>query len=71
MICPYCESDLGDLDPIMDILSQNKLNGETEFASKCCHKKIRAYSNVGMYYIVAAEPLPASEKRKPQLIGAA
>jgi hypothetical protein len=40
--CPYCGKDLGDLGYVMDELAQNKSNGETEFLSACCGKKIKA-----------------------------
>lgn len=51
--CFYCPGDLGDLNDVMDILSEDKLNGETEFTAQCCGKKIKAFSQVMRYYIVA------------------
>jgi hypothetical protein len=71
MTCPYCGSELGELDPIMDILSQDKSGGSTTFKAKCCRSNIKAYSATSMYYIVAADPLPEGKENKPQLIGGA
>lgn len=66
LTCPYCEMALGDLDHIMDQLAQNKLNEKLHFQSACCNQEIKAYSNVGMYYIVKPDG-----SSKPQMIGAA
>lgn len=71
MTCPYCKNDLGDLDSVMDELSLNKTNGEVYFNSICCNRAILAFSQIGMYYIVPAESLPADKRNDPQLIGAA
>ena len=64
--CPYCGGDLGDLDHIMDELAKDKLNGELHFQSICCHKPLKAYSSVSMYYIERLEGPP-----EPQFIGGA
>lgn len=65
--CPHCASALGDLDRVMDELAKDNLKGEYFFTPKCCGRQVRAFSEVGMYYI-AANTDPAA---KPQLIGAA
>jgi len=49
--CPYCEKDLGDLDPQMDQLAKDPFRSKMSFQSKCCNSKIKAYSRGGMYYI--------------------
>ncbi|MFD1682290.1 hypothetical protein [Pseudomonas rhodesiae] len=49
--CPHCQKNLGDLDPIMNQLAQNKLSGKLTFKCKHCKLDINAFSNVGMYYI--------------------
>ncbi len=64
--CPRCEGDLGDLDPVMDKLSADKLNGEHFFDCPCCHVPLRAFSLVSAYYVE-----PADGSSKPRLIGAA
>ena len=64
--CPYCGGDLGDLDPIMDKLAKDKLNGKLNFQSACCKKPLKAYSSFSMYYIDTVEGLP-----EPQFIGGA
>jgi len=67
--CPYCQQDLGDLTPVMDTLSKDKLNGEVHFDATCCGKPLRAYSNVMAYYLEAAKPLANGQENTPILIG--
>jgi hypothetical protein len=64
--CPCCKNELGDLDYVMNQLQLNKINGSTTFISKCCNKEIKAYSEVGMYYILCEDC-----GNTPILIGAA
>lgn len=59
--CPYCTHDLGDLDPVLEQLSFNKIDGEYFFNSACCNRPLRAFSNVGAYYV---EPTDSSSKPK-------
>lgn len=53
--CPYCKEELQDLDPIMDQLALDKRSGVVYFDSACCKMSIKAYSELGMYYIVPVD----------------
>lgn len=64
--CPHCGSDLEDLDPVMDKLSGDKLNGVHFFDCRHCGSSLRAFSSVSMYYLQ-----PADGSAPPKLIGAA
>lgn len=61
--CPHCAQDLGDLDPVMNQLAGNKISGTVMFKCKHCQQEIKAFANVGMYYIATSGA--------PVLIGAA
>ncbi len=63
-LCPRCEGDLGDMDPVMDKLRADKLNGEYFFDSPCCHTPLRAYSFVGSYSVEQADG-----SGQPKLLG--
>lgn len=54
-LCPYCQSDLGDLEEVQNELSQDKLNGRLDFFSSCCGEVINAFSRVGQYYITSPD----------------
>ncbi len=64
--CPYCKTNLGYLESVMDQLARKKIEGEVFFQSECCNQKIRAFSDCMKYFIEASDPLPG-----PQMIGAA
>lgn len=65
-VCPSCKGDLGDLDPVMEELSFNKMSGEHFFEAPCCGTKMRGFSKVMTYFVE-----PADGSGKPQMIGAA
>lgn len=62
--CPYCKHDLGDVEPLVLRLKRNKIGGEFLFSSPCCNRPLRAFSNIGDYYL---EPTDGSSK--PVMIG--
>lgn len=67
--CPYCHSSLGDLESVMDSLSENSAgDAEVNFDAPCCGMRLRAYARVMAYYLVPVEEEKANDP-SPQLIG--
>lgn len=64
--CPHCKSSLGELEAVMDTLSENKINGEVEFDAPCCGEPLKAYAQAMAYYLV---PVKDIESGAPQRIG--
>jgi hypothetical protein len=66
--CPGCskELDVDFLNPIMDKLALNKMNGEVLANCPHCEKSLRAYSRVMQYYLE-----PADRSAEAVMIGAA